>query len=147
MKDGPSILIIEDNAGDVRLIKEAIKEFSFKATLHVLRDGDAATQFLDDAKREISGNLPDLILLDLNLPKKSGIEVLRHVKFDNSLKSIPVIVLSSSKNPADISQAYELHANCYLTKPVDFEPFVNIVHAIEYFWLQSVKLPPTLAKH
>lgn len=141
MTENPFILIVEDNPGDVRLIKEALKESSLKATLYVLGDGSAATRFLDEVKQEPFRTLPNLILLDLNLPQKNGLEVLRHIKRDEILKRIPVIVLSSSNNPDDISRAYDLQANCYLTKPVDFEPFVNIVQAVEYFWLQIAQLP------
>jgi len=141
MKKSPVILIVEDNPGDVRLIKEALKETAIHATLHILKDGSVAMKYLDITKKESFVDLPSLILLDLNLPRKSGLEVLAHIKGDETLKKIPVIVLSSSQNPDDIGKAYDLHANCYLTKPVDFEPFINIVKAIEYFWLQLAKLP------
>lgn len=141
MPNKPSILIIEDNPGDVRLIKEALWASSLNATLSIFHDGMEATRFLDEVKLEPSQRLPHLILLDLNLPKKSGFEILKHIKFDDTLKRIPVIVLSSSQNPDDIAKAYDLHANCYLTKPVDFEPFINIVKAVEYYWLQLTKLP------
>jgi len=141
MKDKPFILVIEDNPGDVRLIKEALKESSIKATLYILGDGSTAIRFLDESKQEPFLTLPSLILLDLNFPRRSGLDILRHIKADDALKRIPVIVLSSSQNPDDIAKAYDLHANCYLTKPVDFEPFINIVKAVEYFWLQLAKLP------
>lgn len=141
MKQSPEILIVEDNPADVRLIKEALKETSIQATLHILNDGSIATKFLDKAKKKSLEDLPNLILLDLNLPGKSGLEILAHIKGDDTLKRIPVIVLSSSQNPNDIAKAYDLHANCYLMKPVDFEPFINIVKAVEYFWLQLAKLP------
>ena len=141
MRANPSILIIEDNPGDVRLIKEALKESSINATLSIIHDGMEAARFLDGVKEEPSQSLPHLILLDLNLPRKSGFEILKHIKGDDTLKKIPVIVLSSSQNPDDIAKAYDLHANCYLTKPVDFEPFINIVKAVEYYWLHLAKLP------
>lgn len=139
--EAPVILIIEDSPGDVRLIKEAFKGSSLQATLSFVHDGLAATRFLHDTKRTPIETLPRLIVLDLNLPKKSGFEVLKDIKRDETLKRIPVIVLSSSYNPEDIAKAYDLHANCYLTKPVDFETFRNIVRAVEYFWLRVAKLP------
>ena len=141
MQGKMTILIIEDNPGDVRLLKEALKESSLHPTLYVLGDGSIAMRFLDDLKQENLEGLPHLILLDLNLPKTNGFEILKHIKGDNTLKRIPVIVLSSSQNPDDIAKAYDLHANCYLTKPVDFEPFFQIVKAVEYFWFQLAKLP------
>lgn len=137
----PTILIIEDNPAEVRLLREALKESSFDPTLYILGDGAAAIRFLDEIKQENSHGLPHLILLDLNLPLKNGFEILHHIKGDDVLKRIPVIVLSSSQNPDDIAKAYDLHANCYLNKPVDFEPFFEIVKALEYFWLQLAKLP------
>ncbi len=141
MTKPPVILIIEDNPGDARLIREAFKESSLQTTLSFVHDGLAATRFLHDTKRTQVATLPRLIVLDLNLPGKSGFEVLEDIKRDETLKRIPVIVLSSSYNPEDIARAYDLHANCYLTKPVDFVPFCNIVKAVEYFWLQVAKLP------
>lgn len=139
----PTILIIEDNPAEVRLLREAFKESSLHPTLYILGDGASAIRFLDEIKQENSQGLPHLILLDLNLPLKNGFEILQHIKGDVALKRIPVIVLSSSQNPDDIAKAYDLHANCYLTKPVDFEPFFEIVKALEYFWLQLAKLPLT----
>ncbi len=141
MQHAPTILIIEDNPADVRLLREALKESSFHPTLYILSDGSAAIRFLDEIKQENSQDLPHVILLDLNLPQKNGFEILKHIKGDNTLKRIPVIVLSSSQNPDDIAKAYDLHANCYLRKPVDFEPFLEIVKAVEYFWFQLAKLP------
>ena len=141
MKEKPFILVVEDNPGDVRLIREALKGSFIQATLYILGDGSTAIRFLDESKQEPFHALPSLVLLDLNLPKKSGHEVLHHIKSDDQLKRIPVIVLSSSQNPEDINRAYDLHANCYLNKPVDFEPFNNVVKAIEYFWLQMTELP------
>jgi CheY-like chemotaxis protein len=141
MQDKPTILIIEDNPADVRLLREALRESSIHPTLYILGDGSAAVRFLDEIKQENSQNLPHLILLDLNLPQLSGFDILRHIKDDDILKQTPVIVLSSSKNPDDIAKAYALRANCYLTKPVNFEPFFEIVKALEYFWFQLAKLP------
>lgn len=141
MQDKPTILIIEDNPADVRLLREALRESSLHPTLYILGDGAAAIRFLDEIKQENSQSLPHLVLLDLNLPQKSGFDILRYIKGNDNLKRIPVIVLSSSQNPDDIAKAYDLHANCYLTKPVDFEPFFEIVKALEYFWFQLAKLP------
>ena len=138
MKKSPAILIVEDNPGDIRLIKEALKTSSLNPTLYFRRDGVEATHYLETRKRD---DLPQLIVLDLNLPKKSGFEVLQFVKRDGMLKRIPVIVLSSSQNPEDIAKAYDLHANCYLTKPAYFEAFVAVVKTLEYFWLRTVNLP------
>lgn len=141
MQDKPTILIIEDNPGDARLLREALKESSIKPTLYMAGDGSTALRFLDEIKQENSQGLPHLILLDLNLPQKNGFEILKLLKGDDRLKRIPVIVLSSSQNPDDIAMAYDLHANCYLTKPVDFEPFFAIIKAVEYFWFQVANLP------
>ena len=141
MKNSSAILIVEDNPGDIRLIKEAFKTSSIDPTLYFARDGVEATHFLETRKREPSHDFPQLIVLDLNLPKKSGFEVLQFVKRDETLKRIPVIVLSSSQNPEDIAKAYDLHANCYLTKPANFEAFIAIVQALEYFWIRTANLP------
>ena len=141
MKQSPVILIVEDNPGDIRLIQEALKTSSLYPTLQVTRDGVEATHLLETRKREPSNGFPQLIVLDLNLPKKSGFEVLRFVKGDKMLKRIPVIVLSSSQNPKDVARAYDLRANCYLTKPTNFEAFLNVVKALEYFWLRIASLP------
>lgn len=136
MKKSSVVLIVEDNPGDVRLIKEGFKTSS--TTLYFARDGVEATHFLETRRQD---GLPQLILLDLNLPKKSGFEVLQFVKRDEMLKRIPVIVLSSSQNPEDIAKAYDLHANCYLTKPATFEAFITVVKTLEYFWVRMANLP------
>lgn len=136
-----TILIVEDNPGDVRLIQEALKTSS--ATLYFTHDGVEATHFLETRKQEPLNGFPQLILLDLNLPKKSGFDVLRFVKRDEMLKRIPVIVLSSSHNPEDVAKAYDLHANCYLTKPANFEAFIAVVQALEHFWVRTANLPST----
>lgn len=141
MKDKPFILIIENNPGDVRLIKEAFKDWTVEPLLYFIEEGSVAIRFFNVVKEEPLNALPDLVLLDLNLLHISGFEVLKHIKCDNALKKIPVIVLSSSQNPDDIEKAYDLHANCYLTKPTEFEPFINMVKAVEYFWFRVAKHP------
>jgi chemotaxis family two-component system response regulator Rcp1 len=135
------ILLVEDNPGDVRLIREALKEGKVRNTLHVACDGVEAIAFLRN-QGEYSGILrPDLILLDLNLPKKDGREVLAEIKADEDLKRIPVVVLTTSQSEIDILKSYNLHANCYITKPVDLERFLEVVKSIEDFWLTVVRLP------
>jgi CheY-like chemotaxis protein len=135
------ILLVEDNPGDVRLIREALKEGKVRNTLHVVYDGVEAITFLRK-QGEYSGVLrPDLILLDLNLPKKDGREVLAEIKEDENLKRIPVVVLTTSQSEIDILKSYNLHANCYITKPVDLGQFLEVVKSIEDFWLTIVKLP------
>lgn len=141
-KDKPvEILLIEDNSGDVLLTKEAFEEIDFKDYLVVANDGEDALDYL--YKREPYANVetPDLILLDLNLPRKDGREVLEIIKSDDKLKSIPVIVLTTSQSERDIKICYDLHANCFITKPVDFEEFLTIVRYIVDFWIKLVKLP------
>jgi chemotaxis family two-component system response regulator Rcp1 len=135
------ILLVEDNPGDVRLIKEALKEGKVRNTLHVASDGVEAITFLRK-QGEYSGiPRPDLILLDLNLPKKDGREVLAEIKADEDLKRIPVVVLTTSQSEIDILKSYNLHANCYITKPVDLGQFLEVVKSIEDFWLTVVRLP------
>ena len=138
MKKSPVILIVEDNPGDVRLIQEALNTSSIKPTLYFVRDGLEATRFLET---RMQAGFPHLMVLDLNLPQKSGFEVLQFVKRHEMLKRIPVIVLSSSQNPEDVTKAYDLHANCYLTKPANFEAFIAVVQALEYFWIRIANLP------
>jgi len=135
------ILLVEDNPGDVELVREALLEAKVRNELHVARDGVEAMQFLKGEAAYSQAPCPDLILLDLNLPKKSGREVLAEIKNDPYLKLIPVVILTSSKEEEDICRSYELHANCYVTKPVDFEQFLTVVKSIEDFWLTIVKLP------
>jgi CheY-like chemotaxis protein len=136
------ILLVEDNPGDVRLTREALKEAKVSNTLHVVEDGVAALDFL--YRRGAYGKVarPDLILLDLNLPRKNGPEVLAEIKQDAQLKTIPVVILTTSQAEEDVLRAYKLHANCYITKPVDFIRFLRIVRTIEEFWLTIVSLPP-----
>lgn len=135
------ILLIEDNPGDVRLTKEALKENKVLNELHVVSDGEEAMKFLRRSKGFEKKPRPDLILLDLNLPKKDGREVLAEIKNDDNLKRIPVIILTSSKSEEDIFKTYNLHANCYLTKPISLESFINVIKSIEDFWFTVVKLP------
>jgi chemotaxis family two-component system response regulator Rcp1 len=135
------ILIIEDNAGDVRLAREGLAEWKLLNNLHVAEDGVIALRFLRRQDEYADVPRPDLIMLDLNLPRKDGREVLKEIKEDESLKSIPVVILTTSKAEEDILTSYSLHANCYVTKPLAIEQFITVVHAIESFWFSIVKLP------
>lgn len=135
------ILLVEDNPGDVRLTQEALKENKVRNNLSVVEDGLEAMAFLHQAGKYADAPRPDLVLLDLNLPKKDGREVLAEIKEDPNLKHIPIVVLTTSKAEEDIIKSYNLHANCYITKPVDLEQFITIVKSIEDFWLTIVKLP------
>ena len=142
MKARPiEILLVEDNPGDVRLTEEGLKEGKIKNNLHVACDGKEAMDFLKRKGKFSNSVRPDLILLDLNLPKKDGREVLREIKNDDDLKLIPVVVLTTSEAEEDILRTYKLHANCYITKPVSFDRFITVVKAIENFWFAVVKLP------
>lgn len=136
------ILLVEDNAPDIRLTQEALKESKIRNKLHVVRDGMEALAFLHRQGEYESAVRPDLILLDLNLPKKNGREVLAEIKADEDLSTIPVIILTVSGAEEDILKTYRLHANCYITKPIDLDQFIKVVRAIEDFWLTIVKLPP-----
>lgn len=136
------ILLIEDNLGDIRLIKEAFKEEKIINRVSVVEDGEAAMAFLRREGPYAGAVRPDLILLDLNLPKKDGREVLAEIKADEDLKRIPVVILTTSRAEEDILRTYNLHANCYVTKPVDVEQFLTVVRSIEDYWLAIVKLPP-----
>jgi chemotaxis family two-component system response regulator Rcp1 len=137
------ILLVEDNPGDVRLTKEALKEGKVLNTLSVARDGVEALSFLRKGGEYADAPRPDLILLDLNLPKKDGREVLAEIKADESLRRIPVVVLTTSQAEQDIVRSYNLYANCYITKPVDLDQFITVLQSIEDFWLTIVKLPPS----
>ena len=139
---GIEILLVEDNPGDVRLTEEALKEGKFINRLSVVPDGVEALSFLRKTGEYDAAPTPDLILLDLNLPKKDGREVLAEVKGDPELRKIPIVILTTSRDEQDILKSYDLHANCYITKPVDFEQFIRVVRAIEDFWLSVVRLPP-----
>lgn len=135
------VLLVEDNPSDVRLTQEAMKEGRLLNRMHTVGDGEAAIKFLTRQHPYENAPRPDLILLDLNLPKKSGREVLAEIKQLDELKTIPVVVLTTSKAEEDILKTYELHANCYITKPVDLEKFILVVKSIESFWLSIVNLP------
>ncbi len=135
------ILMIEDNPSDVRLTKEAFKDAKVRNRMHVAVDGEDAMVFLRREGRHSEAPRPDLILLDLNLPKKNGREVLAEIKADSELKRIPVVILTTSDDERDIMTAYDLHVNAYVKKPVDLEQFIKIVEAVEDFWLTVVKLP------
>jgi len=137
------ILLVENNPGDIRLTKEALKEGKVLNKLHVVMDGVEALAFLRREGKYSDAVRPDLILLDLNMPKKNGREVLAEIKEDEDLRRIPVVVLTVSSDEEDILNAYNSHANCYITKPVDLDQFFKIVKSIEEFWLTIVKLPPT----
>jgi two-component system, chemotaxis family, response regulator Rcp1 len=138
------ILLVEDNPGDVRLTQEALKSGRLWHTLDVARDGIEAMQYLRREAGFQNATLPDLILLDLNLPKKDGREVLAEIKSDERLKVIPVVVLTTSKAEEDILKSYKLHANCYIQKPVDFPRFAEVVQSIQDFWFTVVKLPTAI---
>lgn len=135
------ILLIEDNSGDVRLTIEALKEQQINNNLHVVNDGEEALAFLRNEGAYAAAPRPHLIFLDLNLPKRHGREVLAEIKNDERLKRIPVIVLTTSKSDEDIAKSYDLHANCYIIKPADFERFVEIIHSIKEFWFSVAVLP------
>lgn len=135
------ILLVEDNPGDVRLTIEALKEGKVRNNLSVARDGVEALAFLRREGPHAKASRPDLILLDLNLPKKDGREVLEEIKKDAVLRRIPVVVLTTSKAEEDILRTYDLHANCYINKPVDLEQFISVVRSIDDFWLSVVRLP------
>ncbi len=135
------ILLVEDNPGDIRLTKEALRTAKVSNRLRVAEDGIEATAILFRQGKYANAPLPDLILLDLNLPRKDGREVLREIKADPVLKRIPVIILTTSQAQPDVLMAYDMQANCYITKPVDYERFQAVVKAIENFWLSIVRLP------
>lgn len=135
------ILLVEDNPGDVRLTVEALNQSKIRNSMNVVGDGTEAMAFLRREGKYADVPRPDLVLLDLNLPKKDGREVLEEIKTDDELKRIPVVVLTTSQAEEDILRAYGLNANCYITKPVDLEQFVKVVNSIEEFWLSIVKLP------
>ncbi len=136
------ILLVEDNQADIRLIEEALKDGKVLNKLNIVRDGVEAMAYLRNEGKYKNATAPDIILLDLNLPKKDGREVLAEIKADENLKRTPVVILTISKAEEDILKSYNLHANCYITKPVGLENFLGVVKAIEDFWFAIVKLPP-----
>ncbi|WP_340106218.1 response regulator [Rhodohalobacter sp. 8-1] len=136
------ILLVEDNAGDVMLIKEAFKEARVMNDINTVQDGEKAIMFLDKKSPYEDVFTPDLILLDVNLPRINGLEVLSHIKESDALKKIPVIMLTTSSDEKDILESYKNYANCYITKPVDADNFMNTISRIDQFWIQIVKLPP-----
>ena len=138
-----TILLVEDNAGDVRLTREALLEGKLANELIVASDGIEALAILRREGAHQNTARPDIILLDLNLPKKDGRQVLAEIKQDPLLMRIPVVVLTTSKAEEDIIRTYDLHANCYITKPVEFDKFVGVIRSIDDFWLTVVRLPPT----
>ncbi|MGD9101656.1 MAG: response regulator [Anaerolineae bacterium] len=136
------ILLVEDNPGDVRLTFEALKEGQVRSNLNVVKDGVEALAFLRREGKYAGAARPDLILLDLNLPKMDGREVLAEIKRSSHLRCIPVVVLTTSTAEQDVRKSYGLHANCYVTKPANLDQFVQVIKAIEDFWLTTVRLPP-----
>ena len=139
------VLLVEDNPGDVRLTQEALKESAVNVHLSVAKDGVEAMDFLYHRAQFESAPTPEMIVLDLNLPRKSGREVLSEVKADPNLRRIPVLVMTTSRAEQDVQRAYALNANCYITKPMDLDDFLRIVRAIEEFWLRTATLPSTCA--
>lgn len=136
------ILMVEDNPTDVLIAREGFAGAKVLNTLHMTDDGIEAIEFLNQRGKYADAPRPDLIVLDLNMPRKNGQEVLAEIKTDDNLKNIPVIILTTSKSEDDISKAYALHANCYISKPVDFDDFTKVVQTIQDFWLSVVTLPP-----
>lgn len=137
-----NILLVEDNPGDADLAREALEDSKLNNELHVVDDGEKAMAFLRREGGYVDVPRPDLILLDLNLPKKDGRQVLAEIKADDNLKRIPVVILTTSQAEEDVLRTYDLHANCYITKPIDLNQFIHVVRSIEDFWLSIVILPP-----
>lgn len=142
IKKPVEVLLVEDNPGDVRLIQEVFKETKIKNVLHVARDGEEAIQMLKQKGKTILPRAPDLILLDLNLPKKDGRDVLIEIKRDEHLKCTPVVVLTSSSREEDLVETYKNNANCYISKPVELGQLIRVIENMGNFWLDIVKLPP-----
>ncbi|QLH78927.1 response regulator [Halosimplex rubrum] len=137
-----AILLAEDNPGDVTLTRKALERGSIINNLHVVNDGVEALSFLRQEGEYADEPRPDLVLLDLNMPRKDGRDVLEEIKTEDRLKRIPIVVMTSSEAEEDIVQSYDLHANAYLTKPIDFDGFLDVIERIEEFWLTVVKMPP-----
>ena len=146
MQNPIEILLIEDNPADIRLTQEAFREARLQNTLHVVQDGVSAMAFIRQTAPFQQAPRPDLILLDLNLPKKDGREVLKEIKSDPHIRTIPVVVLTTSDDEADVLRSYDLHANAYLVKPIDILQFIKMIQSLEDFWLSVVKLPPKVAE-
>lgn len=138
------ILVVEDNAGDARLIKEVLNDNKIYSSLYIVNDGVEAMNFLRNKGKYETSPKPDLIILDLNLPRKDGREVLAEIKSDEELKHIPIVIMTISQAEEDILKSYNLHANCYITKPIDLNQFIKVVKSIEDFWFSIVKLPPKI---
>ncbi len=136
-----NILLVEDNKGDIELTRESLSRGKLKNKLTVIEDGESALNYLYKRAPYADVERPDIVLLDLNLPKVSGRDILKALKQDDSLKDIPVIILSSSQDAFDIKEAYQLHANCFVSKPVSLDSFIQVVQSIESFWIDIVKLP------
>ena len=136
-----NILLIEDNLGDIRLIQEVLKDSIHSHSLNIVNDGEQAIQYLKRENKYTDAVVPNLIFLDLNLPKKDGREVLAEIKGSDNLRFIPVVIFSSSEAEKDIQKSYDLHANCYVVKPFDFNQFSQVIESIQNFWLSIVKLP------
>jgi len=135
------ILLVEDNEGDILLTREAFEEAKILTKLSIVRDGKEAIDFLNKQGKYSAAEMPDMLLLDVNLPKKNGHEVLRYIKGEENLKHIPVIMLTTSSSPKDINLSYNNYANCFITKPVDVNEFIGVIATIENFWISIVKLP------
>jgi DNA-binding response OmpR family regulator len=136
------ILLVEDNKGDIGLITEFFIDAKVRTTLHIAEDGDEAIRFLYGKDKFLGSPIPDIIILDWNLPKKDGSEVLREIKENNNLKSIPVIILTTSSTEKEMVRAYDLHANAYVVKSLDFDEFMKVIDSIQDFWFKAVTLPP-----
>lgn len=135
------LLLVEDSKADIRLVMEALSDISLKGPINVVEDGQAAIDYLRKSTTSLDAALPGLVLLDLNLPKKRGLQVLEEMKQDEMLKRVPVIVLTGSRNEDDVRKAYDLGANCYVVKPMDFDEFARVIRLIVDFWLQTAILP------
>lgn len=146
MAKAVDILLVEDNPGDADLAREALENSKISNNLYVVEDGVEAMAFIKRSDKYANAPRPDLILLDLNLPRMDGREVLSEIKKDDCLKQIPVVILTTSKAEEDVLRSYNLHANCYITKPIAFDQFMKVVESIEDFWLSIVVLPPNGAK-
>jgi DNA-binding response OmpR family regulator len=136
------ILLVEDNKGDIGLIEEFFEDAKIRINLNVAEDGEEAVRFLWGEDKFLGSSCPDIILLDWNLPKKTGHEILKEIKENSNLKNIPIIILTTSSAEKDILRAYDLHANAYIVKPIDFDEFMKVIGSIEDFWLEAVTLPP-----